>query len=139
MHGGRPHGVFEVIPNAITSHVPPDPNPGDDMLLELSPNHDQSNWANDMYAKNADTAVPDPDASYHSTSHRKWGRYSCESTEKLPRVCVKYQRERTPSCHRPQLRRAERVQPHRETQSRPPQQRREWTQPYQHLNRKTTA
>ena len=47
MHGGRPHRVFELVPNAITSHVPPGPNPGDDMLLELSPNHDHSNGASD--------------------------------------------------------------------------------------------
>ena len=46
-HGGRPHGVFEVVPNGITSRVPPDPDPGDDMLLELSPNHDHSNRANE--------------------------------------------------------------------------------------------
>ena len=92
MQGGRPHGVFEVVPNAITSHVPPDPNPGDDMLLEPSPNHDHSNGASDRYAENTDTAVPDPEASYskyHSSSHRKWGRYRCGSIEKLPRVCVK--------------------------------------------------
>ena len=38
-HGGRPHGVFEVVPNAITSQVPPDADPGDDMLLELSANN----------------------------------------------------------------------------------------------------
>ena len=38
-HGGRPHGVFEVVPNAITSQVPPDPDPGDDMRLELSANN----------------------------------------------------------------------------------------------------
>ena len=87
MHGGRPHGVFEVVPNANTSHVPPDPNPGDDVLLELSPNHDHSNGASDRYAENADTAVPDPEASYHSISHRKWGRYRSEIVEKLPRVC----------------------------------------------------
>ena len=54
--------VFDVVPNAITSHVPPDPNPGDDMLLELSPNHDYSNGY--RYAENAYTAVPDPEASY---------------------------------------------------------------------------
>ena len=87
MHGGRPPGVFEVLPNDITSHVPPDPNPGDDVLLELSPNHDHSNGASDRYAKNADTAVPDPEASYHSSSHRKWSRYRCGSIEKPPRVC----------------------------------------------------
>ena len=32
LHGGRPPGVFEVVANAITSHTPPDPNPGDDIL-----------------------------------------------------------------------------------------------------------
>ena len=85
MHGGRPPGVFEVVPNAITSHVPPDPNPGDDMLLKLSSNHDHK--ARDKYAENADTAVPDPEASYHSSSHRKWSRYRCGSIEKPPRVC----------------------------------------------------
>ena len=89
MHGGRPHGVFAVVPNAITSHVPPDPNPGDDMLLEPSPNHDHSNGASDRYAENADIAVPNPEISYHSSSHRKLGRYHCGSIEKLPRVCVK--------------------------------------------------
>ena len=41
-HGGRPHGVFEVVPNAITSQVPPDPDPGDDMLLERSANNDHT-------------------------------------------------------------------------------------------------
>ena len=41
-HGGRPHGVFEVVPNAITSQVPPDPDPDDDMLLELSTNDDHT-------------------------------------------------------------------------------------------------
>ena len=66
-----------------------DPNPGDDKLLELSPNHDHSNGASARYAENADTAVPDPEASYNSSSHRKWGRYRCGSIEKLPRVCVK--------------------------------------------------
>ena len=45
MHGGRPHGVFEVVPNAITCQVPPDADLGDDMLLELSLNHDHSNGA----------------------------------------------------------------------------------------------
>ena len=44
-HGGRPHGVFEVVPNAITCQVPPDADLGDDMLLELSLNHDHSNGA----------------------------------------------------------------------------------------------
>ena len=47
LHNGRPHGVFKVIPNTITSHVPLDPKPGDDMLLELSPNHDHSNGTSD--------------------------------------------------------------------------------------------
>ena len=87
MHGGRPPGVFEAVPNAITSHVPPDPDPGDDILLELSPNHDHSNGASDRYAENADTAVPDSQASYHSSSHTKWSRYRCGSIEKPPRVC----------------------------------------------------
>ena len=41
-HGGRPHGVFEVVSNAITSQVPPDPDPGDDMLLERSANNDHT-------------------------------------------------------------------------------------------------
>ena len=71
MQGARQHGSFEVAPNAITNHVPPDPNPGDDMVLEPSPNRDLSNGASDRYAENADTAVPDP--AYHSGSHRKWG------------------------------------------------------------------
>ena len=84
MHGSRPHGVFEVVPNAITGHVSPDPNLGDEMLLELSPNHDHINGASDRYAENADTAVSDPEASYHSGSHRKWGRYRCGSIEKAP-------------------------------------------------------
>ena len=88
MHGGRPHGVFEVAPNAITSHVPLDPHPGDDMLLELSANHDHIG-ASDRFDENADTAMPDPEASYHSSSHKKWGRYRYGSIEKLPRVCVK--------------------------------------------------
>ena len=61
MHGGGPHGVFEVVLNAFTSHVPPAPNPGDDMLLQLSPNHDYSNGASNRYAENAGTAVPDTD------------------------------------------------------------------------------
>ena len=95
MQGGRPHGVFEVVPNAITSHVPPDPNPGDDMLLEPSPNHDHSNGASDRCAENADTAVPDPETSYHSSSHRKWGRYRCGSIENLPHVCLKAERADT--------------------------------------------
>ena len=47
MHGGRPHCVFEVVPNVITRYVAPDPNPDDDMLLDLSPNHDHSNGATD--------------------------------------------------------------------------------------------
>ena len=72
-HGGRPHGVFEVVPNAITSQVPPDPDPDDDMLLELSAEHDHSNGASDRYAENADIVVPNPEISYHSSSHRKWG------------------------------------------------------------------
>ena len=85
--GGRPPGVFEVAPNAITSHVPPHPNPGDDVLLELSPNHDHSNGASDRYAENTDTAVPDPEESYHSSRHRKRSRYCCGSIEKPPRMC----------------------------------------------------
>ena len=68
MHGGRPHGVFELVHNAITSHVPPDPTPGDDILLERSPSHDHSNGASDRYGENAGTAVPDPEASYHSAT-----------------------------------------------------------------------
>ena len=88
MHGGRPHGVFEVVPNAITSHVPQDPNPGDDML-------DHSNGSSDRYAENADIAVSDPEASYHSSSHRKWGRYRCGSIENLPHVCLKAERADT--------------------------------------------
>ena len=71
LHAGRPPGVFEFVANAITSHVPPDPNPGDDMLLKLSPNHDHSNGASDRYAENADTAILD----------------RCRSSETLPRVC----------------------------------------------------
>ena len=46
-HGSRSHGVFEVVPNATTSQGPPDPDPGDDILLELWPNHDHSNGASD--------------------------------------------------------------------------------------------
>ena len=82
MHGGRPHGVFEVVPNAITSHVPQDPNPGDDML-------DHSNGSSDRYAENADIAVSDPEASYHSSSNRKLRRYLYGRIEKLNRVCAK--------------------------------------------------
>ena len=48
--------------NTISSHVPPDPNPGD-MLLEPSLIHDHSTGASDRYAENADTAVPDPEIS----------------------------------------------------------------------------
>ena len=88
MHGGRPPGVFEVVPNAITSHVPPDPNPGDDMLLELSPNHDHSNGASDRYAENSDTAVPDPEACYPANIHINGYRCRYGSIEKLPRECV---------------------------------------------------
>ena len=62
MQGGRPHGVFEVILNAITSHVRLDPYPGDDMPLEPSPNYDHSNGASDRYTENEDTAVPNPEA-----------------------------------------------------------------------------
>ena len=83
MHGGRPHGVFEVVPKDITRHVPPDPDPGNNILLELSPNHDHSNGASDRCAENADTAVPDPESSYQSISNRKGGRYRCGSIEKL--------------------------------------------------------
>ena len=83
MQGCHPHDVFEVVPNAIISHVPPDPNPGEYMLLELLSNHDHSNGGSDRYGENADTTVPDPEASYHSSSHRKWGRYRCGSIEKL--------------------------------------------------------
>ena len=87
MRGGRPHGVFDLVPNVITTHVPSDPNPGADMLLEPSPNHDYSNGASDRYAENADTAVPDAETPYHSSSHRKWGRYRCGGIDKLPRMC----------------------------------------------------
>ena len=53
-HGGRPHGVFKVVPKVITSQVPPDHDHDDDVLLELSPNHDQSNGASDRLAENAE-------------------------------------------------------------------------------------
>ena len=80
--------VFEVVPNAITSHVPPDPNPGDDMLLELSPHPDHSNGASDRYAENADTVVPDRSI-VPVKEQQKMGKYRCGSIENLPRVCVK--------------------------------------------------
>ena len=46
MQGCHPHDVFEVVPNAIISHFPSDPNPGDDVLLKPS-NHDHSSVEND--------------------------------------------------------------------------------------------
>ena len=87
MHGGRPHGVFELVHNAITSHVPPDPTPGDDILLERSPSHDHSNGASDRYGENAGTAVPDPEASYHSATEN--GVDTASGASKSSLACVK--------------------------------------------------
>ena len=88
MHGGRPPGVFKIVFNAITSHVRPDPTPVDDMLLELSPNHDHSNGASDRYAENADTAVPDSETSYHSSSIRN-GVDTAAGASKSTLACVR--------------------------------------------------
>ena len=33
-HGGRRYGVVELVPNVITSQVPPIPDSGDDKLME---------------------------------------------------------------------------------------------------------
>ena len=59
---------------SITSHVPPDTDPDDDMLLELSVEHDHSNGACDRYAENADTAGPDPGESCHTWRKKKKSR-----------------------------------------------------------------
>ena len=73
-HSGRPHGVSEIVLKTITSHVPPYPDPDDDMLLELSAEHDHSNGASDRYAEIADTVGPDPEESCHTWRKRKMSR-----------------------------------------------------------------
>ena len=86
MQGCHPHDAFEVVPNAITSHFPPDPNPGDDVRRRTT------FIASSKTIGKPRTQTQPCQTPKHRTlqaATEKRGRYRCGSVEKLPRVCVK--------------------------------------------------
>ena len=103
-HGGRPHGVFEVVPNAITSQVPPDPDPGDDMLLERSANNDHTTGQaiGKPRTRTQPCQTPKHRAIQGGTEN---GLDTAAVALKNSLACVRNSGERTPSCQPPQQKR----------------------------------